>query len=545
MQDLPALLSSETLLPALSQDEGKPLAEKLSKIAALDVYWRSITAAHKALFFLGKKDTDKVLAILYAGKNPAVGAFSGDDCDTVVDGQALNLRLCPPTYAHAVALHALLPFTQPRPLGLATSAGCGDRLGLATPGHVWAIRNALESGEQARLNGAGQARLNGAGHSGIAPIFTQQSIREMERTERTPKDVVNDGTWGVFQEGWRNGYGADADHLKSTQDVDVCVEAGFTFYTFDPREHVDNDAHTDGLDRLGIKFAALPWDRLDDDAAAMQERYLRTFTITADYSLSFIQETLLRAACKYGRALAHVAELYRYLAQTMDGYPFEVEVSVDETDTTTSPEEHFFIASELRRLGVEWVSLAPRYVGRFEKGVDYIGDLEAFDAAVARHAAIARCCGGYKLSIHSGSDKFSIYPLIAKHTQGLVHLKTAGTSYLEALRAIAEIDSALFREILVFSFARYDEDKATYHVSADPSLALRSEALQDDQLTTVLDNFHNRQMLHVTFGSVLTTHQDDGSYLFKDRFFAALRSDEEAYYRVLETHFDKHLVSFK
>jgi tagaturonate epimerase len=525
MQDLSALLTTELLLPAFSQDEGRTLAEKLSEIAALDVYWRSIAAAHKALFFLGKRGTDKVLAILYAGNNPAMGAFAGDERDTVVDGQALKLRLCPTTYAHAVALHALLPFTQPRPLGLATSAGCGDRLGLATPGHVWAIRNALASG--------------------IAPIFTQQSIREMERSERTPKDVVNDGTWGVFQEGWRNGYGADADHLKSTQDVDVCVEAGFTFYTFDPREHVDNDAHTDGLDALGKKFAALPWDRLDDDAAAMQERYLRTFPITADYALSFTPETLLRAACKYGRALAHVAELYRYLAQTMDGYPFEVEVSVDETDTTTSPEEHFFIASELRRLGVEWVSLAPRYVGRFEKGVDYIGDLDAFDAAVAKHAAVARCCGGYKLSIHSGSDKFSIYPLIAKHTQGLVHLKTAGTSYLEALRAIAEIDSALFREILVFSFARYDEDKATYHVSADPSLALRSEALQDDQLTTVLDNFHNRQMLHVTFGSVLTTHQDDGSYLFKDRFFAALRSDEEAYYRVLETHFDKHLASFK
>jgi hypothetical protein len=229
----------------------------------------------------------------------------------------------------------------------------------------------------------------------------------------------------------------------------------------------------------------------------------------------------------------------------MGDRPFEVEVSVDETDTTTSPEEHFFIASELRRLGLEWVSLAPRYVGRFEKGVDYIGDLDAFDADIARHAAIARRCGPYKLSIHSGSDKFTIYPLMAKHTRGLVHLKTAGTSYLEALRAIAGIDSQLFREILVFSCARYDEDKATYHVSADPSLALRSEDLADDALATVLDNFHNRQMLHVTFGSVLTTLQDDGSYLFKDRFLGALRSDEEAYYDVLEDHFDKHLKPFE
>jgi len=281
-----------------------------------------------------------------------------------------------------------------------------------------------------------------------------------------------------------------------------------------------------------------------DNETALRERYLRTFEIEPGLSVSFDEETLLRAAGKYSRALAHVAEMYRYLGQAMGDRPYEVEVSVDETETTTSPEEHFFIATELKRLGVEWVSLAPRYVGRFEKGVDYIGDLDEFDAAIAQHAAIARHCGPYKLSIHSGSDKFSIYPLMAHHTHNLVHLKTAGTSYLEALRAIATIDPALFREILDFAFERYDEDKATYHVSADPSLAPHSANLADDELTTVLDNFHARQMLHVTFGSVLTLRDDAGRFLFRDRFFAALRSDEEAYYRVLETHFDKHLKPF-
>jgi hypothetical protein len=254
---------------------------------------------------------------------------------------------------------------------------------------------------------------------------------------------------------------------------------------------------------------------------------------------------VLRAAAKYGRALAHVAEMYHYLAEVMGSAAFEVEVSVDETETTTSPEEHFIIARELRRLGVEWVSLAPRYVGRFEKGVDYIGDLEAFDAALALHAAVARCCGAYKLSIHSGSDKFSIYPIMARHTRGLVHLKTAGTSYLEALRAIAVIDPQLFRDILDFGFERYDTDKATYHVSADPELAPRSSELSDEALTGVLDNFHARQMLHVTFGSVLTDTDESGGFLYRDRFFAALRSDEEAYYRALEAHFDRHLEAFR
>ncbi|MBN1581217.1 MAG: hypothetical protein JXA89_10980 [Anaerolineae bacterium] len=517
------LLESHALYPPLLEKDAIPLAKQLSKITALDVvYWRSLTFTHHALVLLGKKGDDKIVALLFDRQNAALDAFDGIESDTVVDGKTLNLRLCPTSYQNAVALHVLLPFTKPTTLGLKTSAGCGDRLGLATPGHVWAIRG-----------------------SGIAPIFTQQSIREMERTERTPEDVVNDGTWGAFQEGWRDGYGADADHLKTREDVDVCVAAGFTFYTFDPREHVDNEAHTDDLATLQRKVASIPWARLADSEAALRERYLKTFEIEGDFSVTFDQETLLRAVAKYGKAIAHVAEMYRYLEHKMGNVPFEVEVSVDETDTTTSPQEHFFIASELKRLGVQWVSLAPRYVGRFEKGVDYIGDLAEFEREIAKHAAIARRCGPYKLSIHSGSDKFSIYPIMAKHTHRLVHLKTAGTSYLEALRAIASIDPILFREILDFGFAHYDQDKVTYHVSAEPSQALRSKDLKDNELVTTLDNFHNRQILHVTFGSVLTTLKSDGSYLFKNRFFSALRSDPEAYYRVLKIHFDKHLAPFK
>ncbi len=525
MSDLLALLDSHELGPGLPEEKAVPLAKELDNITPMTVYWRSITATHNALFFLGQVEPgtgEKRLGILYAGQNTVVDTFAGDDSDTMVGAQALNLRLCPTTYPNAIALHVALPFTKPRTLGLATSAGCGDRLGLATPGHVRAIRKTQ-----------------------IAPILTQQSIREMERTERTPEDVVNDATWGVFEGGWRGGYGADADHLKNRADVDVCVAAGFTFYTFDPRDHVDNDAQTNDLETLRCKVAALPWDRLADSETEMRERYLKTFAIEGNFSLCFDETTLLRAAAKYGLALAHVAELYRYLAEQMGDTPFEVEASVDETETTTSPEEHFFIASELKRLGVQWVSLAPRYCGRFEKGVDYIGDLDQFEAEIAQHAAIARFCGPYKLSIHSGSDKFTIYPIMARHTKGLVHLKTAGTSYLEALRAIAAIDPQLFRDILDFAFERYDIDKATYHVSADPSLAPHSADLADDELTSVLDNFHARQMLHVTFGSVLTTQDAAGQYVYRDRFFSALRSDEEAYYRVLETHFDKHLEPFK
>ncbi|MCL7455432.1 MAG: tagaturonate epimerase family protein, partial [Anaerolineae bacterium] len=166
----------------------------------------------------------------------------------------------------------------------------------------------------------------------------------------------------------------------------------------------------------------------------------------------------------------------------------------------------------------------------------YIGDLAEFDAELSQHAAIARALGPYKLSIHSGSDKFSVYPLFSRHAGELVHLKTAGTSYLEALRAIARVDPGFFREILALARACYEEDRATYHVSAELDKVPPPDELQDEELAGVLSQFDGREVLHVTFGSVLDR--------FGDRLLEALDAHEEAYYAVLDTHFQRHLAPF-
>jgi hypothetical protein len=250
-------------------------------------------------------------------------------------------------------------------------------------------------------------------------------------------------------------------------------------------------------------------------------------------------EELLRAAAKYGRVVAHTVKMYRHLAKVMGSRPFELEMSVDETDTITSLPEHVYIAHELRRLGVRWVSLAPRYVGTFEKGVDYIGNLDEFEQSFARHLAVANSYGPYKLSLHSGSDKFSVYPIAARVAGELVHLKTAGTSYLEALRAIAKVNPHLFREIASLAASRYPTDRASYHVSAELSKMPNPVSVPDDQLTTLLDSFDSREILHVTFGSVLN-HAP-----FRAPFFAALRSNEEVYSEMLEKHFNRHLSPFR
>ena len=170
--------------------------------------------------------------------------------------------------------------------------------------------------------------------------------------------------------------------------------------------------------------------------------------------------------------------MYAHLVSASAGRPFDLEVSVDETDTPTTPAEHLYVASEMKRLGVQWVSLAPRFVGRFEKGVDYIGDVALFEREFAVHAAIARHVGPYKLSLHSGSDKFSIYGIAARLARGLVHLKTAGTSYLEALRALSVADARRCSARSTCSRASATRsDKQTYHVSAELGRAPAPETL--------------------------------------------------------------------
>ncbi len=240
---------------------------------------------------------------------------------------------------------------------------------------------------------------------------------------------------------------------------------------------------------------------------------------------------------KYGRAVSHTVKMWRALEEKSSGRPFEMEMSVDETATPTSVQAHYFVANELKRLGVKLVSLAPRFIGRFEKGVDYIGDTGEFEESFKQHTGVARTLGPYKLSLHSGSDKFSVYPIAAKCAGELVHLKTAGTSYLEAVRAIGGVDPEFFREILALAIDRYEEDRATYHVSADLAKVTRPEELKVGEEQTVLDSFDNRQVLHVTYGSVLDR--------FKDRLLHVLKSNEEAHYAALESHLGKHVAPFK
>ena len=494
-------------------------ARELAALSGVEIFSRSVDVAKNSLFFLGKKGGELRLGVL--SQDPQVlGAFRGERSSVDLGRARFTLLLGPASPENAEALRGFLSYLAPRPLGLVKSIGCGDRLGFATPGHI----QALES--------------FGRDRAAMALIPAQQSIRENARTGRTPRQVLDDAMWGVFRSGWRHGYGADADHLKTPEDIDSCVAAGFTFFTIDPGAHVDDEADRYSPSELQRRVAELPWERLETTFADVKRRFLGRPVDLGAFSVEISEEALLRALVKYGAAVAHVAALYRRLAERMGDRPFELEVSVDETESVTTVEEHIYVASELSRLGVRWVSLAPRYVGRFEKGVDYIGDLEALRENFRRHFAVSQAFGPYKLSLHSGSDKFSAYPLAREVAGDLVHLKTAGTSYLEALRALASIDPALFREIYRFALGRYETDRATYHVSARLDRAPAVEGLGDEKLPELLDNFEARQILHVTFGSVLNEPKLAG------RFRDTLRANENVYHKALAAHFKKHIAPF-
>lgn len=465
-------------------------------------YRQSFVQHEGADYWLEKVGTSRQLVVKASDSSAYAGLDGASDGDTFrADTTADN----------ALELRNRLPWLKPQLFGLATSVGTGDRLGICTPGHARAFKSV---------------------GGGLKPVFAQQSIREMGRCHREPRNVLDDATWGAFQEGWTAGVGADADHLHTTADIDRCAEAGFVFYTLDPNEYVDPEA--EGADEATIrsKAAALDWASLDSS----QEQFLATYVghrIDLEHeSITLDEESVLRAMAKYGPSMANAMDLYRHLQSL--GIPHEVEFAVDETDYPTKPAEHVVVVSELKRLGMEFVSFAPRFVGGFEKGVEYIGDLAELTRDFEIHAEIAKALGPYKLSLHSGSDKYSTYPLFAEATGGVAHLKTAGTSWAEALRVIARHDGDLMREITALALESFEQSRKSYHLSCDPAKVPSNPT--DAQLATLLDVVDSRQVLHVGYGAILDA--------FGPRMYEVWLNNDEELYGIIEEHFVKHLAPF-
>ncbi|WP_324649397.1 tagaturonate epimerase family protein [Georgenia sp. H159] len=455
--------------------------------------------------------TDRLLRVS-APEPAALDAFTG----TSGQGEGRYVLEGPLSAANAAALRVAFPHLRPALIGRErTSVGTGDRLGLATPGHVRAFQ---QSG------------------GGVVPVFAQQSIREMDRLGRDAQSVMDDATFGCVQAGWSGDVGADCDHIKTTDGIDRGLAAGFTMFTLDPGDHVVDVRG--GID--DARVAAVPWGLLEDDVAGLRARYVGTTLDVGDRHVTIGEEEILTAAVKYGACVAEARRLHDHLMDRAT-YPVEVEIAVDETDFVTSFVEHYYLAAELRRLGVGWVSFAPRYADGFEKGVEYLGEPESLRANLLGHTAVAEALGGYKISLHSGSDKFSIYPLAVEATGGRIHLKTSGTSYLCALEVVARQDGDVLAEIWSVSRQAFVRARASYQVSAD--VTRTPETLEGVDLVELVSAFDSRQILHVGYGDVLNTTGADGRPL-RARLHELLVAHDDAYATVVAEHLARHVAPF-
>jgi tagaturonate epimerase len=304
------------------------------------------------------------------------------------------------------------------------------------------------------------------------------------------------------------------------------------FYTLDPKAEVDPEAEHADSAAVRQKVEALDWAGLESDLATFTKSYIGRSIDLEREAVELDEESVLRAMAKYGPGIVHAMAMYRRLIEK--GIDCEVEFAVDETDYPTKPAEHIVVVSELQRLGMDFISFAPRFVGRFEKGVEYIGDIQDLQRDFEIHAQIARALGPYKLSLHSGSDKFSTYPLIAEATNGLVHLKTAGTSWAEALRLIAYNDPDLMREVLALALDSFEANRKSYHLSCDPTKIPANPT--NDEVAQLMDRVDSRQVLHVGYGAILEE--------FGPRLYQVWNDHEEEHYGIIADHFVKHLTPF-
>ncbi len=369
------------------------------------------------------------------------------------------------------------------------SFGTGDRFGLQGSAQLEAIR-------KAHANGAEMA------------IVWNKSHREHCIVGTSQRDVRREADAAVREAGWSGGYHVDADHI-GLGNVDLFLDHS-DFFTLDVADFIGRKAPAQDLDAFVGKYAFCTGK-------------LQIPGIEAP--LAITAEKLRAVAEKYFFAVQKAAAIYRHIAAKKGTGSFITEVSMDETAEPQTPEELFIILAAISEHRIPVQTIAPKFTGRFNKGIDYQGDIGRFnrefsdDLCVIRQAVVSfGLPDNLKLSIHSGSDKFSIYPGIRKaieaHGAG-IHIKTAGTTWLEELIGLAESGGGalnLVKKIYRNGYGRFDELCGPYasvididrtalplpdQVDAWDS-ARMARAIRHDQSCPVYDR-NMRQLLHVSY----------------------------------------------
>ena len=347
-------------------------------------------------------------------------------------------------------------------------------------------------------------KLAEQGIEGI-PVWNK-SNREHSFIGSEPQSVFDAAKAAVEELGWERGWHVDADHINMDT-VDKYLGCS-DFFTIDVADFI-GQAPAEGA------VAAF----VEKHQELIGSVTIEGIDVPFDISREYVEEV----AGKYLAAVAEAGTIYRYIEANKDD--FIAEVSMDETDAPQTPPELLIILAALADEGVRLQTIAPKFTGRFNKGVDYVGDLAQFekefndDLAVITHAIMAYGLPeNLKLSVHSGSDKFSIYPIMGdalRRTGAGVHVKTAGTTWLEELIGLAEAGGeglTLAKEIYAKALENVDGLCEPYAsvIDIDSDKLPTAEKVagwSGDQYANALRhvqehpefNQHLRQLLHIAF----------------------------------------------
>jgi len=360
----------------------------------------------------------------------------------------------------------------------------------------------------------------------ITPVWNK-SHREHTIIGTNPANTRKEAIDAVKALQWDGPYFVDADHIGPAN-VDQFIESS-DFFTLDVADFIGQSADKADVDAFVKKYG----------------KFIGSLAIDGiEHTLDVTEETIRTIAGKFLLAVKQAGEIYRHIAEAKGAGSFITEVSMDETDQPQTPVEMLFILAAIADQGVPAQTIAPKFTGRFNKGVDYVGDVTAFTKEFEEDLAVVAFAVGefglpenLKLSIHSGSDKFSIYPPIAaalkKFDAGL-HVKTAGTTWLEELigLAMAAPDGLIIaKEVYTKALNRFGELCGPYVTVIDIDTAELptaeqvetwdgqsfASALRHDQSCEQYNpNF--RQLLHVAykiaaemgtrFSNALDKHED-------------------------------------
>ena len=366
--------------------------------------------------------------------------------------------------------------------------GCGDRFGRQGQAQLKAY---IEAGKQ---------------NIEVCPVWNK-SHREHITVHTDPSSVRAEAAAATETLGWSREWFVDADHI-SLQSVDGFIDSS-DFFTIDVADSIGRSADS-------AEVAAF---------VSSMNQYTGSIQLPGVDEPLIVTEDVLRAiAAKYLSAVREAGAIYRHIAARKQG-SFAVEVSMDETDDPQTPVEMLFILAMIAREEIPVDTIAPKFSGRFNKGVDYVGDVVQFEREFELDVAALKfgmeefgLSDQLRLSVHSGSDKFSIYPamnrVIKRFAAGL-HVKTAGTTWLEEVAGLAEAGGdglEIAKKIYTNALSRYDELAAPYATVIDIELkklpAVETvKAWSSSQFVNALQhnpdcpeyNASLRQLIHVAY----------------------------------------------